>query len=221
LRNLWCAFLFFLVACQGVNADNKDPNDPNEPSLTKGNAVVKESNEPNDPSYPNDPNELLRKKWDAIILILRNKEIDEKTKESQVGKIVTPVFDFQLMAKLALGRTHWPKLTQPQSEKFTELFTELLKKSYLAKIELYKDEKILFKPAVQKKEIVYIPTELIHEDNKVDILYKFRKVDKRWMIYDVEIQGVSILLTYRSQFDEILRRGTVEDLLSRLEKPPE
>jgi phospholipid transport system substrate-binding protein len=51
------------------------------------------------------------------------------------------------------------------------------------------------------------------------MLYKLRKVAKRWKIYDVEIQGVSILLTYRSQFDEILSRGTVEDLLSRLEKP--
>lgn len=218
MRSLWCAFLFFLVACQGVNADNRDPNDPNEPSRTKGDAVVKDSNEPNE---PNDPNELLRKKWDAIILILQNKDIDEQAKESQVGKIVTPVFDFPLMAKLALGRTHWPKLTQPQREKFTELFTELLKKSYLAKVALYKDEKIMFKPAMQKKETVYIPTELVHEDKKVDILYKFRKVDERWMIYDVEIQGVSILLTYRSQFDEILRRGTVEDLLSRLEKPTE
>lgn len=221
MRSLWCAFLFFLVACQGVNADSRDPNDPNEPSRTKGDAAVKDSNEPNEPNYPNDPNQLLRKKWDAIILVLQKNDIDEKTKESQVGNIVTPVFDFQLMAKLALGRTHWPKLTQPQSEKFTRLFTELLKKSYLAKIELYKDEKILFKPAMQKKETVYIPTELIHEDKKVDILYKFRKVEERWMIYDVEIQGVSILLTYRSQFDEILRRGTVEDLLSRLEKPPE
>jgi phospholipid transport system substrate-binding protein len=51
------------------------------------------------------------------------------------------------------------------------------------------------------------------------VLYKLRKVRKRWKIYDVEIQGVSILLTYRSQFDDILRNGSVEELLARLEKP--
>ena len=85
---------------------------------------------------------------------------------------------------------------------------------------LYKDEKVLFKPTVQKKKTIYIPMELRYEDKKVAMLYKLRKVDKRWKIYDVEIQGVSIILTYRSQFDEILRRGTVKDLLSRLEKPP-
>ncbi len=193
LRRLWCALLVFLVACQGVNADNKDPNNPEE---------------------------LLRNKWDAIVLILQNKDIDQKAKEMRISKIVTPIFDFPLMAKLALGRKNWPKFTPPQREKFTRLFTERLKKSYREKIAFYKDEKVLFKPKVQKKKTTYIPMELRYEDKKVAILYKLRKVDKCWKIYDVEIQGVSILLTYRSQFDEILHRGTVKDLLSRLEKPP-
>ena len=196
---LLCAGLVFLVACQVVNADNRDPNDPND---------------------PNDPEELMHNKWDAVVSILQNKDIDQKNKEKQISKIVTPIFDFPLMAKLALGKRHWPKFTPPQREKFTRLFTERLKKSYREKITLYKDEVVLFKPKVQKKKTTYIPMELRYEDKKVAILYKLRKVAKRWKIYDVEIQGVSILLTYRSQFDEILRRNTVEDLLSRLEKPP-
>ena len=62
--------------------------------------------------------------------------------------------------------------------------------------------------------------ELISKDKKVTIIHKMRKVGKKWKIYDVDIQGVSILLTYRSQFDDILRKGTVEDLLSQLEKTP-
>ncbi len=209
---LVCAGLVLLVAFQVVNSDSKDPNDLNEPN---------ESTDPNTPNDPNDPEELLRNKWDAVVLTLQKEDIDQKDKEKQISKIVSPIFDFPLMAKLALGRKHWPKFTPPQREKFTRLFTERLKRSYWEKIALYKDEKVLFKPTVKKKKTIYIPTELIHEDKKVAILYKLRKVDKRWKIYDVEIQGVSILLTYRSQFDEILRRGTVEDLLSRLEKPPE
>jgi len=193
MRSLWCAFLVLLIAGQGVHADDKDPNDPNE---------------------------LLRTKWNAVISVLQRKDIDEKAKEKQVSKIVSPIFDFPLMAKLALGRKHWPKLTAPQREKFTRLFVERLKTSYREKVALYTNERVSFKPAVQKKKIVYIPMELISKDRKIVMLYKLRKVDKRWKIYDVEIQGVSILLTYRSQFDDILRSGTVEDLLSRLEKPP-
>ena len=193
---LFCAGLIFLVASQLVNADNKDPNDPN------------------------DPEKLLRNKWDAVVLILQKKDIDNKVKETKINKIVSPIFDFPLMAKLSLGRKNWPKFSPTQRDKFTRLFTDRIKNSYCEKIALYKDEKVLFKPKVQKKKTTYIPSELRYNDKKVAILYKLRKVEKRWKIYDVEIQGVSILLTYRSQFDEILRRGTVKDLLSRLEKPP-
>ncbi len=194
MSSLWCAFLVLLVTGQGVHADDKDPNDPNE---------------------------LLRTKWNAVISVLQKKDIDEKVKEKEVNRIVSPIFDFPLMAQLALGRNHWPKLTPSQREKFMQLFVERLKASYREKVALYTDERVSFKPAVQKKKIVYIPMELISKDRKTAMLYKLRKVDKRWKIYDVEIQGVSILLTYRSQFDDILRSGTVEDLLSRLEKPPD
>lgn len=169
---------------------------------------------------PNDPNELLRAKWDAVISVLQNKDIDEKDKESQIDEIVSPLFDFPLMAKLALGRKHWPKLTPPQREKFTRLFAERLKTSYRKKITLYAGEKALFKSAVKKKRTVHIPMELISDDKTVAMLYKLRKADGRWKVYDVQIQGVSILLTYRSQFDDILRRSSVEDLLARLEKQP-
>ena len=147
--------------------------------------------------------------------------LPEKVKEKKIDKIVTPIFDFPLMAKLSLGRKHWPKLDSSQREKFTKLFSERLKRAYWKKVALYKDEKILFKPKQKKNKTFLVPTELLYKDKKVAIIYKLRKTDKSWKIYDVEIQGVSVLLTYRSQFDEILSHGTVEDLLSRLEKPPD
>jgi phospholipid transport system substrate-binding protein len=196
MRSLWSACLVVLIACQFVNAESKDPN------------------------YPNDPHELIRTKWDTIISVLQKKDIDQEAKERKINQIVSSIFDFPLMAKLALGRKHWPKLTPPQREKFTRLFVERLKSLYREKISLYTNEKVLFKPAVKKKSTVYIPMELKSKDNKIALTHKLRKAGKRWKVYDVEIQGVSILLTYRSQFNDILSKGTVEDLLSRLEKPP-
>ena len=197
MKNLLGIILIVLIACQCVNADSKDPNDPN---------------------YPNNPRELLRFKWGAIIKVLQNKEIDQDVKKKKINKIVDSIFDFPLMAKLALGRKHWPKLTPPQREKFTRLFIEMLRTSYREKISLYTDENVHFKPAVKNKRSVFVPVELKSKDKKVAILYKLRKVEKRWKVYDVKIQGISILKTYWSQFDDILSRGTVEDLLSRLEK---
>ena len=197
MRSLWSAVIIILIASQAVNAESKEQNDPN---------------------YPNNPNDLIRTKWDAVISVLQSKDLDHDAQIKKINKIVSPIFDFPLMAKLALGREHWPKLTAAQQEKFTRLFVELLKISYREKVTLYTNEEVLFKSVVKKKSMVYVPMELKSKDKKIAVMHKLRKVGKYWKVYDVEIQGISILLTYRSQFDDILSKGTVEDLLSRLEE---
>ena len=211
MKSLSYALLISLIAGLGIYAADKYPNDPNELLRSKLCPIVKD---------PNELRDLFQSRWDAVIIILQKKDIDEKVKKEQIYKIVSPLFDFPLMAKLTLGRKNWPKFSPPQREKFTRLFTNRLKSSYLENIKLYKNEKASFKPISQKKKnIIYIPMQLKSKEKKTAILYKLRKADKYWKIYDIEIQGVSILLTYRSQFDDILRRGTVKDLLSQLEKP--
>jgi phospholipid transport system substrate-binding protein len=237
IAGLWCVVLVLPVLGQGVYADQKYPNDANKPPEAKSDPCVKDANDPNELWWsrwdafvkdPNDPNELLEAKWNAVVTVLQNKELDQKLKKKIIDKIMSPVFDSELMAKLVLGRTHWPKLTAPQQKRFTELFAERLKSFYLEKTTLYKNEKVLFKPAMQKKNTIHIPMVLISNDKEEAILYKLHKMDETggskmneyWKIYDVEIEGISILLTYRSQFDDILRRGGVKELFFQLEKPP-
>ena len=237
ITGLWCVVLVLLVLGHSVNADEKCPKGANEQPGSKSDSAALDANDPNELCWsrwdavvkdPNNPNELLEAKWNAVVTVLQNKELDQKLKKKIIDKIMSPIFDSELMSKLVLGRTHWPKLTAPQHKRFTELFTERLKNSYLDKITLYKDEKVSFKPAEQKKDTIQIPMVLISSDKEVAILYKLHKMDeagrskmnKYWKIYDVEIEGISILLTYRSQFDDILRRGSVKDLFDQLEKPP-
>jgi phospholipid transport system substrate-binding protein len=174
------------------------------------------------------PDDIVRSKWPATISILQNKNLDQAAKEKEIEKIVTPIIDFLLMAKLALGKAHWTRLTPSQRERYLPLFVERIKRSYREKIALYEGEKILAKfppPGTSAKKgrsgkIVHIPVELTTKARKAIVLHKFRKVDSRWKLYDVEIEGVSILQTYRSQFNDILRTGTVDDLLGRLAKEP-
>ena len=168
-----------------------------------------------------DAEALVKGKLDAVFAVLEKKELDQQAKKEEINEIVTPMFDFALMAKLTLGREHWPNLSREKKEKFTELYIKLLKTSYLEKLTLYTDEKVIFDPPVQVKEKVQIPTQLISKDRKTSILYKLYKPANDWKVYDLEIQGVSIIRSYRSQFGEILRNGTIDDLLRKMEKPVE
>ncbi len=166
-----------------------------------------------------DAEEVLKGKLEQVISVLEKKALNEKAKKKEIVEIVTPMFNFSLMSKLTLGKKHWPGFTKEQKERFTELFTKRLKDSYLDKMMLYTDEKIEYKESVQVGKKVQIPTILTSKDNKISMLYKLYKSKQGWKIYDIEIQGVSLISTYRSQFDEILRNKTVDDLLAKLEKP--
>ena len=209
MRKYWIAILLLLVVAQAVIAADKAPKDSNELLLAKWDITIKD---------PNDPNKLLLAKWNAIVKLIKAKEVDPAVKIDILDRIASPLFDFPLMGKLALGKTNWKKLTPGQQVKYTKLFTERLKASYREKVKLFKDEKVSFKPAVKKKSTIQISMSLISSEKKIAILYKLRKLKKSWLIYDVEIQGVSIVSTYRSQFNDTLKHGTVTDLLAQLKK---
>jgi phospholipid transport system substrate-binding protein len=163
--------------------------------------------------------ELLENRVDAAIAVLQKNDLDHEEKNKQIIEIVTPLFDFPLMAKLSLGRKYWPDLVNEKRQRFIELFTKRLKTSYLDKLTLYTDEKVVFKTPVQEKRKIKIPTELISKNNTISMLYKLHGSTNSWLIYDIEIQGVSIISTYRSQFDQVLSKGTIDELLIKLEKP--
>jgi len=190
MKNLIYAVLFILIFSQAAVADDKK-----------------------------DAEEVLKGKLEAVILVLEKNALNEETKKKEIVEIVTPMFNFSLMSKLTLGKKHWPGFTKEQKERFTELFTKRLKDSYLDKMLLYTDEKIEYEAPVQVGKKVQIPTILTSKDNKISMRYKLYKSKQGWRIYDIEIQGVSLISTYRSQFDEILRKKTVDDLLAKLEKP--
>jgi len=163
--------------------------------------------------------ELLKNNLGAVFTVLQKKGLEQQAKNKEIVEIVTPMFDFELMARLSLGKKHWSGLSQDKKERFTELFIKRLKASYLRNFTLYTDEKIFYDPPVQVKKKIHAPTYLVSKDKKISILYKFYKAGNDWKIYDLEIQGVSIIRSYRSQFSSMLESGTVDDLLLKLENP--
>ena len=85
----------------------------------------------------------LKNNLDAVFTVLQKKDLDEQAKNEEIVDIVTPMFDFELMARLSLGKTHWSGLSQDKKEKFRELFIKRLKTSYLNNFTLYTDEKVV------------------------------------------------------------------------------
>jgi phospholipid transport system substrate-binding protein len=170
-------------------------------------------------SDENEAQAVLKTKLDAAMAVLNTKDLDPQKKNEQLVEIVKPMFDFHLMAKLSLGRKYWPGLSEEKKEEFTDRFIKRMQASYLEKLSLYTDEKVFFKTPVQNKRKVRIPTEVISNNNRISMIYKLYKAKNGWKIYDIEIEGVSIISTYRSQFDQVLSKGTIDELLQRLEKP--
>lgn len=210
MKNFWCVLFVFLVGGTFAAGEDKPSSDPNAMPLEKWNITVKD---------PGNPEEFMQAKWASVVNVLNDKELEVNAKAAVIDRMITPIFDFELMGKLALGKTNWSKFTDVQREKFLELFVGRLKTSYREKFMLYENQKAEFEPAVQNNQMVQIPMSLISKDKKTAMLYKLRKTEKSWKIYDVEIEGVSILLTYRSQFNDILSRGTVDELLRQLAQP--
>ena len=163
---------------------------------------------------------FLKSKLEAILALLQQKELEQQAKTKKAVKIIESMFDFPLMARLTLKK-YWAGLGQEKKEKFIELFKKNLKEFYLETLNLYTDEKIVYKAPVQgkKKRKVLIPTELISKGERISMDYKLYQSKNKWKIYDVEIKGTSIIRTYQSQFYHDMRSGTIDDLLQKLENP--
>ena len=160
---------------------------------------------------------LLKKSVNKIFTVLSDKELTIDQKQSRVIEITKPVFSFSLMAKLSLGKAHWSDFNTRQRIVFIDLYTRLFQEFYIGKLDFFSDETVVFQPAIivgRKK--VRIQTALISKGTEYSMLYKMFKTGNGWKIYDFEIEGVSMLQSYRSQYHHILESGEIEDLLTKM-----
>ncbi len=160
---------------------------------------------------------ILKVSVGEVFTIMLDEEMTMDQKKSKVIEITDDVFGFSLMAKLSIGKTHWSAFNAKQRAEFIDLFTEQFQGFYIDKLDLFSDEEVIFKPAsVVKKKKVQVPTVLISKGKEYSLLYKMSKTKAGWRIYDIAIEGVSLIQTYRSQYNFILKSGNIEDLLAKM-----
>jgi phospholipid transport system substrate-binding protein len=133
-----------------------------------------------------------------------------------VRKVANEIFDFNEIARRALAR-HWQPLTDKQREEFVGLFADLLERSYISKIEVYGGEKIVYSAEKMDGDLASVATKIITKNGTdVPIDYRMLKKGDRWLVYDVNIEGVSLVSNYRTQFNKIIQTSSYNDLVQKM-----
>ena len=177
------------------------------------------------PAMAGAPLEQLKTQVDRVLKVLDDSELRRegrvKERAAAVRKIANEIFDFGETARRSLGR-HWQARTAAEQTEFVELFSDLLERSYLSKIELYGGEKIQYTGDKIEGDQASVMSKLLTKTNtEVPIEYRMLKKGERWLVYDVIIEGVSLVSNYRTQFNKIIQTSSYQELLKKMKSKQE
>ncbi len=166
--------------------------------------------------------ETVQGQVEKILAKLRDPEFKQKSKEEKIvgiREIINEVFDWNELSRRTLGR-NWKKFSPEQRKEFTHLFSRLLEGIYADRLLAYTDEKVIFEKETElKKGRVEVASHIRLADGKrIPLNYRMIQKDGNWRVYDVVIEGVSMVKNYRGQFREILSKKKPEDLIETLKK---
>ncbi len=173
------------------------------------------------PLLASTPGQLIVQSIEEGLAILRDPALrgEDKTIErrEKLWEALKEIFNFKETSKRSLGR-HWLKLTTEEQNEFTENFQHVLKDLYLGKSDAYQGENIVYIREIVKGKRGKVQTNFFTADNKKIIVdFSMHKVDdKTWKVYDVIIEGVSMISNYRSQFNSILAKSSFDELLEQI-----
>ena len=172
------------------------------------------------PAWAGPPTEQLRGSIDRVVKTLDSPSLkgDARTAERKaaVRKIANDIFDFAEIAKRSLGR-HWQGRSEAERKEFVGLFADLLERSYISKIELYGGEKILYTGERIDGDTASVMTKIITKNGtEVPIEYRLLRQGDRWLVYDVSIEGVSLVSNYRTQFNKIIQTSSYAELVNKM-----
>jgi phospholipid transport system substrate-binding protein len=164
------------------------------------------------------PTETIRSMVDEVLRLLNDPALQGPAKRhilrQRVKQVVDRRFNYEEMAKRSLGPT-WGKLSPQQRSEFTRLFAELLEVSYSDKLEQYSGETVSYLGETQDGSYAEVRTVLVRRNDRIPMNYRLHN-QSGWMIYDVVIEGVSLVSNYRSQFQQVISQSSYSELVRRL-----
>ena len=170
------------------------------------------------PASAGPPTEQLRKHVDEVVRVLDDPALKGKAaaRHDAVRKIAADVFDYNEMARRALG-THWSGRTPEEQREFVTLFSDLLDRAYFSKIDMYQGEKVRYGAETMDGNQATVKTTILAKSgSEVPVDYRLHLVDGRWAVYDVNVEGVSLVGNYRTQFNRVVTTESYQSLVEKL-----
>jgi phospholipid transport system substrate-binding protein len=168
------------------------------------------------------PTETLKAYGDVVLKILEDPALKSPERKSErraaVRKVAEEIFDLSETAKRALG-LHWNQRTPAEREEFTQLFAELLEGTYIARIDEYGGERIRYTGEKIDGDAATVQSRVLtKKGSEAPVEARLLRRGDKWLIYDVTIEGVSLINNYRTQFDRIIRSSSYGELVRRLKE---
>jgi phospholipid transport system substrate-binding protein len=170
------------------------------------------------PALAGAPTDQLKQRIDEVVQVLEGPAPAGKADERRaaVRKIAEDVFDYPDTARRALG-VHWNARTPQEREEFVRLFADLLDRAYIGKIELYQGEKVRYVAENVDGDQATIKTRIVTKrGSEVPVDYRMHLKNGRWLVYDVVIEGVSLVSNYRTQFNKVVQTESYSALVQKL-----
>ncbi len=165
------------------------------------------------------PTDALKQTVDQVVKILADPALADKPEErrAQVRKLAESIFDYPDTARRSLGQ-HWNARTPQQQQEFVKLFGDVLDRSYISKIELYQGERVQYVGETIDRDDATVKTLIATKKGteNIPVDYRMHLQNGRWLVYDVIIEGVSLVSNYRTQFNKIVQTESYEALVQRL-----
>jgi phospholipid transport system substrate-binding protein len=162
----------------------------------------------------------VKRTVDDVIKIVTDKELkkpaNEQKRRNELKAAIGRIFDYRQMAKRSMA-IHWKTLTPAQQNEFVDLFSTLLENSYAGKIESYNKEKIVYDKELVEGNYAQVNSRVITpKRDEYSLDYRLLKEGDKWMVYDVVIEGVSLVSNYRTQFNKIINDQGYKELVKKM-----
>jgi phospholipid transport system substrate-binding protein len=166
------------------------------------------------------PTEQIKLATDKIISIVTDVGLKEPARAEErrklIRKVVDERFDWEEMARRSLAR-HWAQRTDDEKREFVSLFSDLVERTYMDKVEGYSGEKVLYEGDTVDGDYGVVKVKIVTSANtEISVEYRVRRKKDNWFVYDISIEGVSLVNNYRTQFNSIILKSSYQNLVKRL-----